>query len=97
MALSANGDRTDTRHLWVDDADQPDANNAVVPGVVRAFDASDVSKPSCGTARRTPARDAITNYAKFNPVTVYNGKVFVPTFKNPEGTNQFCVFGPLGQ
>ena len=38
------------------------------------------------------ARDDVGNYAKFNPATVYNGKVYVPTF-----SNRFCVYGLLGQ
>jgi hypothetical protein len=97
MALSANGDRTDSGVIWVTMPIRSSANNAVVPGVVRAFDASDVSKPELWNSQQNAARDSITNYAKFNPVTVYNGKVYVPTFKNPEGTNQYCAFGPLGK
>jgi hypothetical protein len=57
-----------------------------------AFDATDVSKPALYNSE-TNAADSITNYAKFNPVTVANGKVYVPTFKDPNGSNQFCVFG----
>jgi hypothetical protein len=95
LSLSANGDRPDTGILWATMPISLDANNAVVPGVLRAFDASDVSR-QLWTSQMNAGRDAISNYAKFNPVTVYNGKVFVPTFKNPEGTNQFCVYGPLG-
>jgi hypothetical protein len=96
MTLSANGDRTDTGIIWVTMPISRSANNEVVPGLMRAFDASDVTRELWNTEQNR-ARDAVTNYAKFNPVTVYNGKVYVPTFKNPEGTNQYCVYGPLGQ
>jgi hypothetical protein len=96
MSLSANGDKTDTGIIWVTMPVSKSANNEVVPGILRAFDASDVTK-ELWNSERNRARDSVSNYAKFNPATVYNGKVFVPTFKNPEGTNQYCVFGPAGQ
>jgi hypothetical protein len=96
LSLSANGDRTDSGVLWVTMPVSTSANNAVVPGVMRAFDASDVSK-EIWNSRRNVARDDTGNYAKFNPVTVYNGKVYAPTFKNPAQTNQYCVYGLLGQ
>jgi hypothetical protein len=96
MALSANGDRTDSGVLWVTMPIRTSANNAVVPGVVRAFDAADVTR-ELWNSQTNAGRDGVTNYAKFNPVTVYNGKVYVPTFKSPDATNQYCVFGAFGQ
>jgi hypothetical protein len=95
ITLSANGNRADSGILWATLPISLDANNAVVPGHMMAFDASDVSKKLWDSEDNAP-RDAMTNYAKFNPVTVYNGKVFAPTFKNPEASNQFCVYGLLG-
>jgi hypothetical protein len=97
MSLSANGDKTDSAILWATMPVSKSANNEVVPGVMRAFDASDVSKPELWNSLRNRPRDDTDKYAKFNPVTVYNGRVYAPTFKNPEATNQYCVYGLLGQ
>ena len=66
-----------------------DANQAVVPGVLRVFAASDVSK-ELWNSEQTSRRDSFGNHAKFNPPTVVNGKVYVPTF-----SNQVCVYGRL--
>jgi hypothetical protein len=96
MTLSANGGQANSGILWATIPISLDANNAVVPGHMMAFDASDVSK-KLWDSEDNAARDATDNYAKFNPPTVYNGKVFAPTFKNPEASNQFCVYGLLGQ
>jgi hypothetical protein len=92
MALSASGDSNGI--VWATMPTSKSANNAVVPGVLRAFDASDVSK-ELWNSEANAARDGLTNYAKFNPVTVYNGKVYVPTFRSPETANQYCVYGTL--
>jgi hypothetical protein len=70
------------------------ANNRVVPGVLHAIDAGDVTRPLWNSEANRD-RDSLTNYAKFNPVTVYNGRVYAPTFRDPNGANQFCVYGKL--
>jgi len=93
--LSANGDKTDSGVVWVTMPISKSANNEVVPGLMRAFDASDVTK-ELWNSEQNRGRDAVGKYAKFNPVTVYNGKVYVPTFTSAEATNQYCVYGPLG-
>jgi hypothetical protein len=92
MALSADGAKSASGIVWVTMPVSKDANNAVVPGAMYAFAAADVSK-TLWSSQDDPTRDAVGNYAKFNPVTVYDGRVYVPTFKNPEATNQFCVYG----
>ena len=94
MSLSADGDKTESGVIWVTMPVSKSANNAVVPGVMRAFDAADVSR-ELWNSEANADRDGLTNYAKFNPVTVYNGRVYVPTFKSPETTNQYCVYGAL--
>jgi hypothetical protein len=58
-----------------------------------AFDARDISRPPLWDSQKDPA-DAVGNYAKFNPVTVYGGRVYVPTFTDPEAANEYCVYGP---
>jgi outer membrane protein assembly factor BamB len=90
LALSADGDKTATGVLWSSIPINRDSNQAVVPGILRAFDASDVSKDELWNSERDHARDSFGNFAKFNPPTVYNGRVYVPTF-----SNQYCVYSKL--
>ena len=89
LAITADGDKPGSAIVWVTINIALDANNAVVPGMVRAFDASDVSR-QLWDSQANAARDAVGLYAKFNPATVYNGKVYVPTF-----SNRYCVYGRL--
>jgi len=55
---------------------------------LRALRADDVSAPELWNSEQNAARDSYGNFAKFNPVTVYNSRVYVPTF-----SNQYCVYG----
>jgi hypothetical protein len=89
LAVSADGDKPGTGVVWVSMTISKDANQAVVGGVLRAFDAGDVSK-ELWNSQQNSARDAYGNFPKFNPPTVYNGKVYQPTF-----SKQFCVYGRL--
>jgi outer membrane protein assembly factor BamB len=89
LALSAASDQPDSGLLWVTLPIALNANHQVVPGVLRVFDASDVTG-ELWNSEQTPSRDSFGNLAKFNPPTVVNGKVYVPTF-----SNQVCVYGKL--
>jgi hypothetical protein len=89
LVLSADGDKTSTGVLWATTTLTKDSNQAVVPGVLRAFDASDVGKDELWNSERNPS-DSFGNFAKFNPPTVYNGRVYVPTF-----SKQYCVYSKL--
>jgi hypothetical protein len=90
LAVSADGDQGGSGVVWGSMTISKDANQAVVAGVLRAFDASDVSK-ELWNSQQNAARDSFGNFPKFNPPTVYNGKVYQPTF-----SKQFCVYGRLG-
>jgi hypothetical protein len=89
LALTAAGDQAGTGLLWVTIPVSQDANQAVVPGVLRVFDAADVTS-ELWNSEQNGSRDSYGNFAKFNPPTVVNGKVYVPTF-----SNQFCVYGKM--
>jgi hypothetical protein len=89
LSISASGDKPESGIIWVSMIVDKNAIHKVVPGVVRAFRASDVSQ-ELWNSRDNIARDDAGNFAKFNPVTVYGGKVYVPTF-----SNQYCVYGKL--
>ena len=64
------------------------ANHEVVRGVLRAFDASDVSKGQIWSSEDFGvADDSLGSFAKFNPPVVANGKVFVATFQQESVDN----------
>lgn len=87
LSLSANGAQNGI--LWANLPWQGDANVNVVPGVLRAFDATDLSKELWNSHQIT-TRDDFGNYAKFSAPTVANGKVYLATF-----SNQLAVYGLL--
>ncbi len=58
--------------------------------VVRAFDATDVSKPPLWTSAQNSARDGLPSVGHFQFPTVVNGKVYVPT-----GSTSITVYGLL--
>ncbi|MGB8328233.1 MAG: IPT/TIG domain-containing protein [Steroidobacteraceae bacterium] len=87
LALSANGSAPGTGILWASHPFSGDAELATVPGILRAFDASNVSV-EIWNSRMNAARDDFGNLAKHTPPTVANGKVYVATF-----SNQVAVYG----
>ena len=88
LSLSSNGGATGSAILW---ASHPlaNANQAIVQGVLRAYDAGDLSR-ELWNSLVDAARDDVGNYAKFNPPTVVGGKVYLATF-----SNQVVVYGRL--
>ena len=89
LTVSSNGSVDSTAILWTSFASNGDANQSVRPGILHAFDATDVTKELWNSSQ-DPA-DNVGNYAKFNNPTVANGKVYLPTF-----SNQFIVYGLTG-
>ena len=86
LSLSANGATPGTGILWVS---QPLTGNAVqttVPGILQAFDASNVAGEIWDS--HLVASDDCGAFAKFASPTVANGKVYLPSF-----ANQVCVYG----
>jgi hypothetical protein len=82
LALSANGTTDGTGILWVTMPYAGNANHLVVRGILRAFDASDVSKAELWDSENTGNQnDRLGQFAKFCPPTVANGKVYVATFQ----------------
>src|SRR5205085_6765727 len=61
------------------------------PGVLHAYDATNVANELWNSYQNQP-RDDFGYYAKFNPPTIANGKVYVPTF-----SNTLVVYGLLNQ
>jgi hypothetical protein len=78
LALSANGARDGV--LWATHPTDGDANNNVRHGILRAFDAGDVSRELWNSM--TAAGEDVGSFAKFVAPTVVNGKVYVASFSN---------------
>lgn len=86
LSVSSNGSRDGTGILWATHAASGDALHSVVPGILHAFDANDVTK-ELWNSNMNP-KDNIGNYAKFVCPTIANGKVYMATF-----SNQLLVYG----
>jgi hypothetical protein len=81
LSVSANGNKDGivwATHPLKDDANAP---NAVVQGILRAYNAADIRQELWNSQMNFPA-DSVDSFAKFVAPTVANGKVFVPTFSN---------------
>ena len=86
LSVSSNGSTDGTGIVWASHAYSGDASHNVVPGILRAFDANDVTKELWNNRQTAP--DAAGNFAKFAPPTIANGHVYLPTF-----SNQVVVYG----
>lgn len=80
LTLSANGTANATGIVWATMPFAENANHAVVRGVLRAFDATDVSKGELWDSEQSDT-DRLGFFAKFNPPVVANGKVYVAAFQ----------------
>ncbi len=89
LSVSSNGAQDGTGILWASYASSGDAEHAVRPGILRAFDANDVSKELWNN-QQDSLRDAAGSYAKFAAPTIANGHVYLPTF-----SNRVVVYGLL--
>ncbi len=87
VSISSAGEKPGSAVLWAATS-MGDALKSIVPGVLHAYDASDVSRELWNSAM-SPSDD-IGLFAKFNTITVVNGKVYVPSF-----SNQLSVYGLL--
>jgi len=81
LAISSNRSETGTGILWVSRVSNGNANQALVPGMLQAFDASDVTH-ELWNSNWNSKRDSIGRFAKFVPPTIANGKVYMATFSN---------------
>jgi hypothetical protein len=90
LSVSSNASADSTGILWASYAADGDANQSVRPGILRAIDASDVTKELWNSSIYPD--DNPGNYAKFNCPTIVNGKVYLATF-----SNQLVVYGLTGK
>jgi hypothetical protein len=81
LSVSSNGTSAGSGILWAAHPINGDANQAVVPGILQAFDATDVSH-ELWNSNLNGIRDAVGKFAKFVPPTIANGKVYLATFSD---------------
>ena len=90
LSLSANGGAAGTGILWATLSRAGDANHSSQPGILRAYDAGNVTR-ELWNSQQNAARDTLGNFSKFSPPTVANGKVFVATL-----SRKLVVYGLIG-
>ena len=85
LVVSSNGTAPRTGVVWGAYPTQGNANAAIVPGALVAYDATTLIN---GTRMKqlfhsdTKAADKLGNFAKYSTPVVANGKVYVGTFSN---------------
>jgi hypothetical protein len=80
MSLSANGSTPGTGIVWASTG-VADENHGVVGGVLRAFDANNVTT-ELWDSQMNDSRDDSGMWAKYSPPTVANGKVYLASFSD---------------
>ncbi|MFI5134280.1 MAG: T9SS type A sorting domain-containing protein [Chitinophagales bacterium] len=98
MSVSANGSELGTGILWAALPLSGDANQQTRPGILRAYDADDLSN-ELWNSQINPELDSVGAFAKFVCPTIANGKVYLATFSgelvvygllNPQGINEIA-------
>jgi len=89
LSVSSAGGASGTGIVWASMPYAGDANQQTVPGILRAFDASNVAV-ELWNSRQNESRDDFGNFAKYTPPTIANGKVYLATF-----SNSLVVYGLL--
>ena len=93
MSLSAYGSEPGSGLIWVSIPIRDDAMHAVVKGMLRVFNAADVTQELWNSEQR--GRDRVGKFAKFTPPTIANGHVYLATFSNAVlmyGLRQWATF-----
>ncbi len=89
MSISAASNLVGSGIVWASASFSGVANGELVPGILRAFDATNLTN-ELWDSKQNATRDDVGNYAKFSPPTIANGKVYLATF-----SNQLLVYGLL--
>jgi hypothetical protein len=79
LSVSSNGATAGTGIVWASHPINGDANQSTVPGILQAFDATDISR-ELWNSNSSGIRDSVGSFAKFVPPTIANGKVYLATF-----------------
>ena len=89
LSVSSNGSIDSTAILWASHA-SGDAIHNVRPGIIRAFDATNVTRELWNSSM--DASDPPGFYAKFVNPTIANGKLYMATF-----SNKLVVYGLINK
>jgi hypothetical protein len=81
LTLSANGSTAGTGIVWSSIPLNQDADTGTVEGVLRAFDANNLTAELWDSTMNLP-RDDMGLWPKYSPPTVVNGKVYMASFSN---------------
>ena len=87
LSVSANGGLVGSGIVWAGGSFSGSASGVSAPGVLRAFDATNLGS-ELWDSMQNPARDDVGLYAKWVPPTIVNGKVYLPNF-----SGQLLVYG----
>jgi hypothetical protein len=79
LSISANGSQAGTGLVWAFHPYTGNANQKLVDGVLRVYDASDLTRERWNS-RQNVDRDDLGPYPKFTWPTVAHGRVYAPTF-----------------
>jgi hypothetical protein len=79
LTLSANGSTAGSGIIWSSMPLLDDADHGVHQGVLRAFNADDLTK-ELWNSNMNAARDDSGNWPKYTPPTVVNGRVYMASF-----------------
>ncbi|HLK33772.1 MAG TPA: hypothetical protein VKT29_11820, partial [Terriglobales bacterium] len=100
LSISANGSQSGSGIVWASGPSSGDANEQTQPGILVAYDASNLSH-KLWDSNLDLSRDAVGSYAKFTPPTIANGKVYEPAFVGPDqpgqDAGQVVVYGLFSQ
>jgi hypothetical protein len=93
LSLSANGSQDGI--LWAAIHASGDSWHESRPGILHAYDASDMMH-ELWNSLENPQRDDCGNYSKMAPPTIANGKVYLASFGTQNtGSGQLCIYGLL--
>jgi hypothetical protein len=95
LTLSANGSTPGSGIVWSSMVRSGDGNSNVHPGILRAFDADNLST-ELWNSEQNASRDGSGNWPKFSPPTVTGGRVYLGSFPNDGlGDTVVNVYGLL--
>jgi hypothetical protein len=96
LTVSANGSTAGSGIVWASMPISDNGDHGVHPGVLRAFDANNLST-ELWDSQINASRDAMGNWPKSSPPTVVNGRVYMAAFPS-DGVSAgvISVYGLLG-
>jgi Carbohydrate binding module (family 6)/Fibronectin type III domain len=93
LSVSADGNNDSTAIVWGNAVLSGDANHGTVPGILRAFNATNVNQ-ELWDSQKNATRDSCGNFAKGGYPVIMNGKVYLGSFGTANaGSGQLCVYG----